>query len=66
VKHDTQKEDFEPKTYTKQEIGLKTKSSYREIPIPDYVFDAILHEREIYEKHRNRRKREFQDLDYIC
>jgi integrase len=66
VKHDTQKEDFEPKTYTKQEIGLKTKSSYREIPIPDYVFDAILHERELYEKHRNRRKREFQDLDYIC
>jgi integrase len=66
VKHDTQKEDFEPKTYTKQEIGLKTKSSYREIPIPDYVFDAILHEREIYEKHMNRRKRDFQDLDYIC
>ncbi len=55
-----------PKTFTKQEVGLKTKSSYREIPIPDYVFDAILKERQVYEKNRNRRKEEFQDLDYIC
>lgn len=46
--------------------GLKTKSSYREISIPDYVFEAILKERQVYEKSRNRRKREFQDLDYIC
>ena len=55
-----------PKTFTKQEVGLKTRSSYREIPIPDYVFEAILRERRIYEKNRNRRKEEFQDLDYIC
>ena len=64
--HNTQKEDYAPKTFTKQEVGLKTNSSYREVPIPDYVFEAILEERQIYEKNRNRRKREFQDLDYIC
>ncbi len=64
--HNTAKEDFAPKTFTKQEVGLKTKSSYREIPIPDYVFDAILKKRQVYEKNRNRRKEEFQDLDYIC
>ncbi len=64
--HNTAKEDFAPKTFTKQEVGLKTKSGYREIPIPDYVFDAILKEQQVYEKNRNRRKEEFQDLDYIC
>ena len=64
--HNTVKEDFATKTFTKQEVGLKTRSSYREIPIPDYVFEAILKERRIYEKNRNRRKEEFQDLDYIC
>ena len=60
--HNTAKEDFAPKTFTKQEVGLKTKSSYREIPIPDYVFDAILKERQVYEKNRNCRKEEFQDF----
>ena len=60
------KEDYAPKTFTKQEIGLKSESSYRELPIPDYVFEAILEERKLYEKRRNRRKSEFQDLDYIC
>lgn len=64
--HNTNKEDFEPNTFTKQEIGLKTESSYREVPIPDYVFETILRERQLYEKNRSRRKREFQDLDYIC
>ena len=60
------KEDYAPKTFTKQEIGLKSESSYRVLPIPDYVFEAILEERKLYEKRRNRRKREFQDLDSIC
>ena len=60
------KGDFKPKTFTKQEIALKSESSYRELPIPDYVFEAILEERKKYEKHKNRRKKEFQDLDYIC
>lgn len=64
--HNVPKENFAPKTLTKQEVGLKTESSYREIPIPDYVFEAILKERQIYEKNRSRRKKEFQDLDYIC
>lgn len=35
----TKKEDFAPKTFTKQEIKLKTSSSKRELPIPDYVFE---------------------------
>lgn len=60
------KNDFQAKTYTKQEIRLKTDSSYRTLPIPDYVFEAILQERKKYEKNRNRRKRQFNDLDYIC
>lgn len=62
----TKKEDFAPKTFTKQEIKLKTSSSRRELPIPDYVFEAIMEERKQYEKRRSRRKKEFQDLDYIC
>jgi integrase len=66
VAYNTKKDDLAPKTFTKQEIGLKTESSYREIPIPDYVFEAILQEREIYEKHKSRRKNEFQDMGYIC
>ena len=36
------------------------------MPIPDFVFEAILEQRRIYEKNRRRRKREFRDLDYIC
>jgi len=58
--------DFPAKTYTKQEIKLKTPSSYRTIPIPDYVFEAILEERKVYEKNRRRRSGTFQYLDYIC
>ena len=45
---------------------MKTESSNREIPIPDYVFEAILEQRKIYEKNRRRRKKEFRDWDYIC
>ena len=62
----TQKADFEKGTYTTQEIPLKTKSSYRTIPIPDYVFEAILEQKKIYEKNRDERKEKFQDLGYIC
>lgn len=54
------------KTYTKQEIEPKTKSSYRTIKIPDIVFEAILEEKKLYNARKNRRKREFQDLGYIC
>jgi len=49
--HNADKEDFAPKTLTKQEIGLKAESSYRERPIPDLVFEAILEERQKYEKN---------------
>lgn len=66
IKPNSKKEDYKPKTYTKQEIRLKTPSSYRELDIPDYVFEEILKERKKYEKNRNRRKKTFQDLDYIC
>ena len=66
IKFIIKKEDFKKKTYTKQEIDLKTDSSYRTIPIPDYVFNAILEQRKIYEKNQKRRKKEFQDLGYIC
>lgn len=62
----TKPEDFEAKTYTKQEIEVKTNSSERELDIPDYVFEAILEQRKIYEKNRRRRPNSFQDLDYIC
>lgn len=70
IKPNTLKKDFKAKTYTKQEIKLKTPSSYRELDIPDYVFEEILKEREIYEKNKKRRINDktnpFQDLNYIC
>ena len=65
-KPNSKAEDFEPKMLTKQEIKTKTPSSVRELPIPDYVFEAILEQRKTYEKNRRRRKREFRDWDYIC
>ncbi|WP_270496483.1 tyrosine-type recombinase/integrase [Eisenbergiella porci] len=63
---DTKKEDFAPNTFTKQEVQLKTPSSYRDLPIPDYVFEAILEQRKIYERNRSRRTTVFQDSGYIC
>ncbi len=65
-KINTKKDDFAPKTYTKQEVRLKTESSYRTLPIPDYVFEAILEERKIYERNRSRRGSQFLDMGYIC
>ena len=65
-KINTKKEDFPPRTFTKQELELKTPSSYRDIPIPDYVFEAILQQREVYERNKCRRKSKFQDLGYVC
>lgn len=38
------KEEYAAKTLTKQEIKVKTESSNRVVPIPDYVFEAILAE----------------------
>ena len=65
-KINTKKEDFAPKTFTMQELLLKTESSERDLPIPDYMFEAILEQRKIYEKNRSRRREAFQDLGYIC
>mgnify|MGYP000032490623 FL=1 len=68
-------DDYEdtPKTKNKkakQEIELKSKSSIREMDIPDLVLDAIFDERKIYEKRRNRRINDkhnpFCDEGYIC
>lgn len=65
-KLNTKKEDFPPETYGKQEVRLKTPSSYRTLPIPDYVFEAILEQRKIYERNRSRRNSQFLDSNYIC
>lgn len=69
-KYKSKKEDIPIKTFTKQEIPLKTISSYRVLDIPDLVFEAILEERKKYESRRNRRQNDknnpFQDLNYIC
>lgn len=65
-KVDMGKDSCKRKILTKQEIQLKTPSSYRTLKIPEYVFQAILEQRKIYEKNRNRRKQEFQDDDFIC
>ena len=51
---------------TKRELPLKTPSSKRVLPIPDYVFEAILEERKKYERYKSRRRTIFQDDGYIC
>lgn len=48
-----------------QEIPLKTKSSYRVLPIPDYVLDAIIKERERYEERRKKAGEKFHDFGFI-
>ena len=64
------KKDCNPKTYTKQEIKLKTYSSDRVLDIPDLVFEAILEAKSRYDKNRSRRindkKNPFLDENYIC
>ena len=70
VQANSNKDDFDLKTYTKQEIPLKTKNSDRVLDIPDIVFEAIVEERKKYERNRSRRINDkthpFLDLDYIC
>ena len=64
------KQECKAKTFTKQEIGLKTKSSYRTLDIPDLLFEAILEQKTLYEKNKRRRINDittpFSDDDYIC
>ena len=59
-------DELPKKTLTKQEVALKTRSSKRVLDIPDIVFNAILEQRRIYEKNRQRRPNQFQDEGYIC
>lgn len=65
-KPNSKAEDCAPKMLTKQEIKTKTPAGVRELPIPDYVFEAILEERKTYEKNRRCRPKEFRDWNYIC
>jgi integrase len=64
------KEECKKKTITKQEIKLKTRSSKREIDIPDMLYEALLEERIKYEKNKRRRINDktnlFIDENYIC
>ena len=66
----SKKEECRAKTYTKQEIGLKTQSSERILPIPNMLFEAIMEEWEIYQKNKARRLNDrtnpFLDEQYIC
>ena len=66
LKPNSKAEDCALKMLTKQEIKTKTPAGVRELPIPDYVFEAILEERKTYEKNRRRRPKEFRDWNYIC
>ena len=59
-------EENDDKPMTKRELSLKSSSSKRVHPIPDYVFEAILEERKKYERNRTRRRSQFLDADYIC
>ena len=43
-KPNSKAEDCVLKMLTKQEIKTKTPAGVRELPIPDYVFEAILEE----------------------
>lgn len=65
-KPNSKAKDCVPKMLTKQEIKTKTPAGVRELPIPDYVFEAILEERKTYKKNRRRRPKEFRDWNYIC
>lgn len=65
-KINTNREEFAYGDFTKQEIGLKTESSYRILPIPDYVFEAILNERKKYEANKQKLGEAFLDRGYIC
>ena len=63
-------DDCPRKMLTKQEIKLKTFNSERILDIPDIVFEAILSEKQKYEKNRRRRINDknnpFYDHNYIC
>lgn len=51
---------------TKDELPTKTLSGNRVLQLPDLLFEAILQQRQKYEKQRSRRKSIFNDSGYIC
>lgn len=65
IDNSVRKSEVAPRTYTKQEFSVKTSSSRRKLEMPACVLQAVMDERVRYEKRRSRRKKEFQDLDYI-
>lgn len=65
VDHSVRKSEVASKTFTKQEVRVKTPSSKRKLEMPLCVFQAVMDERVRYEKRKSRRKKEFQDMDYI-
>lgn len=63
-------DDCPKKMLTKQEIKLKSYHSERVLDIPDMVFEAILNEKQKYERNRHRRINDktnpFYDHNYVC
>ena len=63
-------DDCPRKMLTKQEIKLKSYHSERVLDIPDLVFEAILNEKQKYERNRSRRINDkhnpFYDHKYVC
>lgn len=63
-------DDCPKKMLTKQEIKLKSYHSERILDIPDMVFEAILNEKQKYERNRHRRINDktnpFYDHNYVC
>lgn len=66
----TEKNNITPGQFTKQEIPTKTKSSVRELDLPDIIYEAIVEEKAKYIKNRSRRINDkttpFKDYGYIC
>lgn len=63
-------DDCPRKMLTKQDIKLKSYNSERILDIPDMVFEAILNEKQKYERNRHKRINDktnpFYDHKYIC
>ena len=63
-------DDCPKKMLTKQEIKLKSYHSERVLDIPDILFEAILNEKQKYERNRHRRINDktnpFYDHNYVC
>ncbi len=65
-KSDADQGKYEFGTITKQEVPTKTRSSVRTLPVPDYVFEAILAERTKHEENHKKYGARFENTGYIC